>query len=261
MDLGIARKVALVHGAGGGLGSAIALALAQEGVRVAACDISESALEGTAVQLTAAQASFVTVPWDLGDHASFEAKLARVNEALGPVDILVNNSGGPPPSLASGLPSQVWEKHFHEMVLSLIRMTDLVLPGMKARQWGRVITSTSSGVIAPIPNLGVSNALRAALVGWSKTLAREVGPSGITANIVLPGRIATQRIASLDAAKAQREGRAVEDVTKESTQSIAVGRYGRPDEYGAAVAFLASRMAAYITGSVLRVDGGLIASV
>ncbi|HEY9281216.1 MAG TPA: SDR family oxidoreductase, partial [Eoetvoesiella sp.] len=161
----------------------------------------------------------------------------------------------------AGQDPELWLKSFQSMVLSVIAITDRVLPGMRQRKWGRIITSTSSGVVAPIPNLGISNALRMSLVGWSKTLAREVGRDGITANIVLPGRIATPRIAFLDEQKAKREGRPVDDVAAESTASIPVGRYGYPDEYGAVVAFLASKQAAYVTGSVTRVDGGFIASV
>jgi 3-oxoacyl-[acyl-carrier protein] reductase len=144
------------------------------------------------------------------------------------------------------------------IVMSVVGITDRVLPGMRAARWGRVITSTSSGVVAPIPNLGISNALRSALVGWSKTLAREVARDGITANIVLPGRVATDRIRFLDEQKAEREGRPADEVAAESTASIPVGRYGRPEEYGDAVAFLASARASYITGSIIRVDGGLI---
>ena len=147
------------------------------------------------------------------------------------------------------------------MVLSVIALTDRVLPSMRQRKWGRIITSTSSGVVAPIPNLGISNALRLSLVGWSKTLAREVGGDGITTNIVLPGRIATPRITFLDEQKARREGRAVEEIAAESVASIPVGRYGRPEEYADVVAFLASERAAYVTGSVIRIDGGLIASI
>jgi 3-oxoacyl-[acyl-carrier protein] reductase len=132
---------------------------------------------------------------------------------------------------------------------------------MRERKWGRIITSTSSGIVAPIPNLGISNALRLSLVGWSKTLSREVARDGITTNIILPGRIATDRIKFLDEAKAKREGRTVEEVSAESTGSIPVGRYGKPQEYADVVAFLASERAAYITGSSIRVDGGLIASI
>jgi 3-oxoacyl-[acyl-carrier protein] reductase len=147
------------------------------------------------------------------------------------------------------------------MVLAVIAITDRVLPHMRERKWGRIITSTSSGVVAPIPNLGISNTLRLSLVGWSKTLAREVGRDGITSNIVLPGRIATQRITFLDEQKAKRENRSVTDVSAESTASIPLGRYGDPQEYGDVVAFLASERASYITGSVIRVDGGLIQSI
>ena len=147
------------------------------------------------------------------------------------------------------------------MVLSVIGLTDRVLPSMRARRWGRIVTSTSSGVVAPIPNLAVSNALRLSLVGWSKTLAREVAADGITANIILPGRIATDRIRFLDEQKAKREGKPLEAVVAESTASIPAGRYGRPEEYGDAVAFLASQRASYITGSIIRVDGGYIASI
>jgi 3-oxoacyl-[acyl-carrier protein] reductase len=147
------------------------------------------------------------------------------------------------------------------MVLSVIAITDRALPGMRERRWGRIITSTSSGVVAPIPNLGVSNALRLALVGWSKTLAREVGREGVTANVVLPGRIATDRIAFLDAAKAKRQARSIADVAAESVGTIPLGRYGTPEEYANVVAFLASERAAYLTGSVIRVDGGMIASI
>jgi 3-oxoacyl-[acyl-carrier protein] reductase len=147
------------------------------------------------------------------------------------------------------------------MVLSVIAITDRVLPGMKEKQWGRIITSTSSGVIAPIPNLGMSNALRMSLVGWSKTLTREVARYGITANIILPGRIGTDRINFLDDQKAMRENRSVEDVSAESTASIPVGRYGTPQEYADVVAFLASTAASYLTGSTIRVDGGYLANI
>jgi 3-oxoacyl-[acyl-carrier protein] reductase len=139
------------------------------------------------------------------------------------------------------------------MVLPIIAITDRVLPGMKARGWGRIITSASSGVVTPIPNLALSNSLRLSLVGWSKTLAQEVARDGITANIVLPGRIATDRIRYLDEAKARRESRSIEAVAAESTRSIPIGRYGNPEEYADAVAFLASTRASYITGSVIRI--------
>lgn len=261
MDLGLRGKVALVHGAGGGLGGAIALSLAREGVRVAMADVSADALKATVGAVTAAGGEAMAVTWDLADIGAVDGHVAAIEAALGAVDILVNNSGGPPPSLASGVDAATWRKHFDAMVVSLIATTDRVLPGMRARKWGRVITSTSSGVVAPIPNLAISNALRLSLVGWSKSLAREVAKDGVTVNVVLPGRIATARTAALDEAKAKREGKTVAQVEAESTATIPVGRYGRTEEYGDAVTFLASERAAFITGTMLRVDGGMIAGL
>jgi 3-oxoacyl-[acyl-carrier protein] reductase len=261
MDLGLNNKTALVLGGGGGLGGAIAKALAAEGCRVAVADIATDAAEKTVSAIASKGGSALAIGWDISDLAVVDARVATVEKAFGPVSILVNMTGGPPPTPAAGQPTSVWAKQFQAMVLSVIAITDRVLPGMKKAGWGRIITSTSSGVIAPIPNLGISNALRGSLLGWSKTLAREVAADGITVNIAVPGRIATTRVHTLDAKKAEREGRSVDDIAKESKASIPAGRYGQPEEYADCVAFLASARASYITGSILRVDGGLIASI
>jgi len=261
MDLGLQGRVALVFGAGGGLGGAIAHALAAEGARVVAADIVAEAAAATAEDITRACGTARAATWDLADLSSIPQHVAEITKEFGPVEILVNNTGGPPPTPVSGQSHDDWQRHFRAMVMSVIAITDAVLPGMRAAGWGRVITSTSSGVVAPIANLGLSNALRASLVGWSKTLAGEVGRSGITCNIVLPGRIATQRIAYLDEQRAKREGKSLAEVSAASTASIPLGRYGEPREYGDTVAYLASQRASYITGSVIRVDGGLIQSV
>ena len=261
MDLGIRGRNALVLAGGGGLGRAIAVALAREGVNVAVADVNPEAVSESVDVMSPHGVETLPIVWDLADIASVDTHVRDVEGRLGPVDILVNITGGPPPTPASGQDPSLWMKSFQSMVLSVIAITDRVLPSMRSRKWGRIITSTSSGVLAPIANLGVSNALRMSLVGWSKTLSREIARDGITANVVVPGRIATKRVHSLDEARAKRENRSVESVVAESTGSIPVGRYGNPEEYAAAVAFLASAPAAYITGSVLRVDGGLIASV
>jgi len=261
MDLGIKNRVALVMSAGGGLGSAIALALAREGATVAVSDQNSQALEYTVSRIREAGGTAHGFQADLADLENISAMVADVRRTVGDPDILINNSGGPPPSLATGVAPQQWRKQFDSMVVSLIHLTDLLLPAMKQRGWGRIITSTSSGVVAPIANLGISNALRLALVGWSKTLANEVAADGICVNVVLPGRIATDRIRSLDEARAGREGKTYEEVVAASTASIPARRYGKPEEYADAVTFLASERAAFITGSVVRVDGGMIPSI
>ena len=236
MDLGIAGKTALA-------------------------DIDETALIATMTAVAATGGRALALAWDLSDPGAIDRNVGDIEERLGPIDILVNNTGGPPPSTAAGVAAETWLSQFQAMVLSVIGLTDRVLPSMRARRWGRIVTSTSSGVVAPIPNLAVSNALRLSLVGWSKTLAREVAADGITANIILPGRIATDRIRFLDEQKAKREGKPLEAVVAESTASIPAGRYGRPEEYGDAVAFIAGPRGCDISGSIIRVDGGYIASI
>lgn len=261
MDLGLRGKTALVLGGGGGLGGAIARALARDGARVAVGGRNAARLEETVGQLERAGSKALAVPWDLADLTAIDPAIAKIEEDLGPIEVLVNNTGGPPPTPAAGQDAALWTKSFQLMVLSVVAVTDRVLPRMRERKWGRIITSASSGVVAPIANLGLSNALRMSLVGWSKTLAREVARDGITANVVVPGRIGTARTRSLDEARAAREGIPVDQVAAESAASIPMMRYGRPEEYADVVAFLASERASYVTGSIVRVDGGLIASV
>lgn len=261
MDLGLKDKTALVLGAGGGLGGGIARALTAEGARVALADRDIEAARRAADTIVSAGGVAAPFAVDLGNAQDRAALVGQVQAAFGAVDVLINNSGGPPPTPASGVAPAEWSRHFEAMVVALIDITDRVLPAMRARRWGRIVTSTSSGVIAPIPNLALSNALRLSLLGWSKTLAREVAPDGVTVNVVVPGRIATARTRQLDVAKAQREGKDAAAIEQASAATIPAGRYGSVEEYAAAVTFLAGTPASYITGSVLRVDGGLIASL
>lgn len=261
MDLGLADKVSLVLGGGGGLGSAIGAALAREGARVVLAGRTAENLEKAAATLAESGGEVFTLPWDLSDPSVVEENIDLIERHWGPVEVLINNTGGPPPSPISGLSRDTWTQHFGAMVLPVMAITDRVLPHMREARWGRIVTSASSGVLAPIPNLGVSNALRSTLVGWSKSLAAEEAAHGITVNIVVPGRIATKRINFLDEKRAERENVTVESVRQTSTAAIPAGRYGDPDEYGNTVAFLAGEPASYITGSIIRVDGGYIAAV
>jgi len=261
MDLGIKGKVALVMASSRGLGQAMAVSLAREGVKVAVTGRNSEGLKQSVELIEAAGGKAIALNWDLTDASVIDGLVAQVEKELGPIDILINNTGGPPPTLAAGQDPALWQKSFNDMVLSLIAITDRVLPGMRQRKWGRIITSTTSGAIAPIKNLAISNTLRAALLAWSKTLATEVAGDGVTVNIIMPGRVATDRLRQLDEAKAKREGSNYDDVVKDMLKKIPMGRYGDPKEYGDAATFLASQNASFITGTVMRVDGGQIQAI
>lgn len=261
MDLGLQNKVALVLASAGGLGAQIAATLAKEGAKVCLSDINEKALNERVSDIVASGKTAIGIPVDLSEQTAVAELVKAAETQLGPIDILINITGGPPPSPIRKPIIADWERHFRSMVLSVIQISNLVLPSMRARRWGRIITSTSSGVIVPIPDLGLSNSLRSTLVGWSKTLAAEVAADGITVNVVVPGRIATNRIRQLDEARAARDNRSVDDVVRASSSSIPMRRYGEPEEYADVVAFLASKRASYVTGSIVRIDGGLIGSI
>jgi 3-oxoacyl-[acyl-carrier protein] reductase len=257
MDLGLTGKRALVLGASRGLGAAVARVLAHEGAQVIAAARSVETIAAWRDGLPADVGARVT---PLALDTSQRAQIAQAAVTVGAIDILVNNGGGPPPGGASEHGPDVWLAQFEAMAANLFHLTQLLLPAMRAKRWGRILTISSSGVVQPIPNLALSNGVRAAVVGWSKTLATEVAADGITVNVVLPGRIRTDRLAQLDAVAAKKQDRPVEEVAKASEATIPIGRYGRPEEFADAVAFLASERASYITGATIRVDGGMIRS-
>jgi 3-oxoacyl-[acyl-carrier protein] reductase len=262
MDLGIAGKKALVMSSSRGLGLGIAEALAAEGCDVLLTGRTEDKLRAAAEAITArgsGRAYFVRV--DLTEEMSVDVLAAAAEEKLGQVDILVNNTGGPPPGRMVDAEPDVLALQFDAMVLRVVALTKRMLPGMRERGWGRIITVGSSGVVQPIPNLGLSNAVRSALVGWSKSLAGDVAADGVTVNMLLPGRIHTERVDELDAAAAGRTGKSVEATRTASRATIPAGRYGTVEEFAAVAAFLASAQASYVTGSLVRCDGGAIRGV
>jgi len=257
MDLGLEKRRALVTGASRGLGRAIALALADEGADVVAVARNLDRLGELATSSVAGRGKVTARVCDLADASAIDG----LSNVLGQTEVLILNTGGPPPGRADEISDATWSKQFEVMFLSAVRLARLALPGMRERGFGRIIAVVSSGVIQPIPNLGISNAIRSALVGWAKTLAGEVASQGITVNCLAPGRIATDRVAELDQGRAQREGISLDEVERQSRLGIPAGRYGDVAEFASVATFLASSRSSYLTGDIIRVDGGMIRSV
>ena len=262
MDFGISGKRALVLASSRGLGLGIAKALAAEGAHVLLCGRSGDRLAENCKAINAEGKGKADWVWaDLAEDDAVASLQKAVQEKLGGLDILVNNTGGPTPGTSEEMTVDKLESFFQTMVLRVIALTNAFLPAMKEQGFGRILTVASSGVIEPIPNLALSNTLRGALVGWNKTLASEIAAFGITANMILPGRIHTDRIDELDGANAKRQGKALDEVRAASIKTIPAGRLGTVDEFGAVGAFLCSAPAAYVTGSMIRVDGGAAKSL
>ena len=261
MDLGIAGKTALVLGASQGLGRAIAEGLANEGVNLVLAARNGPALDTLALALSDACGITATpVVVDLADPASLEALCTGIRREFRP-DILINNAGGPPPSTSTGIADEHWQRATQMLLFSIVRITEAALEPMKERGWGRVLAIGSSGIVQPIPNLALSNTVRGAVAGFCKTLAAEVAGDGITVNMILPGKIDTARVGQLDAARAEREGKTIEQVRRETAASLPIRRYGQPEEFASVAVFLVSHPAGYVTGQMTRVDGGMIRSI
>lgn len=249
MDLGIEGRTALVMAASRGIGRGIAGALAREGARVAIASRSEEELQAAAAEMQGEVRMFQA---DTGDLERLQQLPGEVADALGPVEILVANTGGPPGGGALDNSLEEWEEAFRSLVLAPRVLIEEVLPGMRERRWGRIVNVSSSSIREPIPGLALSNANRLAALGLLETLADELAGDGITVNTVATGMFATDRLADRHGSLDQAEAAARE--------RIPARRLGQPEEYGDLVAFLCSERAAYLTGAVVPLDGGLLRS-
>jgi 3-oxoacyl-[acyl-carrier protein] reductase len=249
VDLGIEGRVALVLGASKGIGRGIALALEREGARVAVASRSREALDAVVAEREGIVEAFVA---DTSDLDRMAALVAEVEEALGPVEILVLNTGGPPLGLVLDNSPEEWEEAFRHLVLAPRALIERTLPGMRERGWGRIVNVASSSIREPIPGLTLSNANRMAALGLLASLAREVAADGITVNTIATGRFATDRLAS--------NYGSLEEAERVAGEEVPAARLGTPEEYGDLVAFVCSERAAYLTGTVIPLDGGLTRS-
>lgn len=257
MDLGLKDRRALVTAASKGLGRACAEALAAEGARVFIAARSDDTLRTAAEAVgaagyRAADLSRPEVPGRLVEEAV---------EALGGLDILVCNAGGPPAGTFESTPLEAWDAGYQLTLMSTVRLCKLALPHLERSGQGRIVVITSTSVREPIPNILLSNAFRSGVVAMLKTLSGEVAARGITVNNIAPGRFMTDRIVEIDSAQAEREGSTREEVTARSARGIPAGRIGDPREFGQLCAYLCSAQAGYITGQTIAIDGGVTKGV
>ena len=258
MDLGIEGKVALLTGASRGIGHAGAAALAAEGARVAICARGREAVEAAARDIAARTGGAVTAfVADMSRAEDIERLLSEVAESLGPVDILLANNGGPPRGGFDSLDDGRWQEGFDVTMMSTVRLIRGVLPHMRQRRWGRVLTVVSSSVRQPVDQLELSNALRPGIVGMFKSLAVTMGKDNVLFNCIAPGRIMTERFL----AGSKNAGMTEEAYAEKHRATVPLGRIGRPEEVGDVIAFLASERASYINGATVIVDGGMIRSL
>ena len=259
MDMGIQGRVAMVAAASKGLGKAAALALAQEGCKVSLCGRDAATLEGARQELLAQVpgAEVLACPCDVSREADLAAWYQSTIETLGPVDILITNTGGPPAATFMDLTEGQWAEGIQSTLLNAVRLSRLVLPGMRARHWGRIVHITSLVAKQPLPLLTISSTLRAGLSAMTRTMATEFARDNVLVNALLPGHVMTDRQLHLGQVKAQKDGITVDQYLEKAQAAIPLGRFGRPQEIGEVIAFLCSERASYLTGMSLCVDGGI----
>lgn len=262
MDLGLRGRTALVGGASAGLGRATAERLAQEGCKLALWSRGGDKLEQAADELRKLYSVVVvTVAGDAADPTVPSKVAWQAERAIGQIDIVVLNAGGPIAAEATKTDPDEWRRSFQLLALTPIEIASALLPGMRKRGWGRIVSIMSSGIRLPIPDLVYSNACRSALQAWLKTIAEEVITDGVTVNGVIPGRLDTERVATLDRARALKLGVSVAEIRAGREKEIPAGRYGRPDELAAYVAWLCSDLSCYQTGTFVPIDGGMLRSI
>ena len=257
MDFGLAGKVALVAASSKGLGLAVAQELAMEGAHLIMCARGVEALEKAAAEVeSCGSGEVLALPTDLLNSAEISSLVDAAVSRFGHVDVLVNNAGGPPYGTFEDHPPEAWQAAVRLNLESALNLTREVLPEMKERGWGRIINITSVAVKEPVDGLILSNSVRAAVTGFARTLANEVASFGITVNNVLPGFTRTDRLLQLAEAQSKQRGISTEDVENGWNSVIPARRLGKPREFAAVVAFLASERASYVTGVSIAVDGG-----
>ena len=262
MDLGLNGRVAIIGGGSKGLGKACALSLAREGAKVAICSRSADDLEAAAQEIRGETgAEVLVVPGDLSTLSGIQDLIRTAVDHFGRLDVVVSNSGGPPEGRAVDTDEETWERSIQMALTFFIRMGRESVPYLKERSWGRIVNILASTVYQPIDNLATSGVTRMGAVAFAKSLADEVGRDGILVNNVAPGFLLTDRMVGLFETRANETGQPLEDVLQARSSSIPLGRFGRPEELGDLVAFLASEKNSYVTGTTILVDGGVVRSV